>query len=228
MPCSACLMVTPPRVVGAVAHGGHVWRQTTADEAASFLPTLGASTPCASGLLNASNFLSTALRAVQDGFQFQLKSAYGAGTKQDVANVDDADAHVLRYGGRLLGGSDNYDNDADRTKRAVAAQESLVRQATVLDGCCDGGQYLPIFYILKDELHLNPVDISLAMGFSSLPFMLKPALAMASDRMPIFGRKRTPYLAGSMLLVAGTYAGASLAQSYASVLAGRESMMPWT
>ena len=102
------------------------------------------------GLLNASNFLSTALRAVQDGFQFQLKSAYGAGTKQDVANVDDADAHVLRYGGRLLGGSDNYDNDADRTKRAVAAQESLVRQATVLDGCCDGGQYLPIFYILKD------------------------------------------------------------------------------
>ena len=122
------------------------------------------------------------------------------------------DEHVRKYGGRLLGGSD------ERTTKATAAQEALLHQATVLDGCLDGGQYLPIFYILKEELILSPVDISLTMGFTAMPFILKPGLAVASDRLPIFGRKRTPYLAGSMILVAGTYAGASVAQSYASLL----------
>ena len=53
------------------------------------------------------------------------------------------DEHVRKYGGRLLGGSD------ERTTKATAAQEALLHQATVLDGCLDGGQYLPIFYILK-------------------------------------------------------------------------------
>lgn len=47
---------------------------------------------------------------------------------------------------------------------------------------------------LEDELILSPVDISLTMGFTAMPFILKPGLAVASDRMPIFGRKRTPYL----------------------------------
>ncbi len=46
----------------------------------------------------------------------------------------------------------------------------------------------------QEELILSPVDISLTMGFTAMPFILKPGLAVASDRLPIFGRKRTPYL----------------------------------
>lgn len=58
-----------------------------------------------------------------------------------------SDEHLLKYGGRLLGGSTAQ--DGDRMKKAAAAQETLVRQATILDGCLDGGQYLPVFYMLK-------------------------------------------------------------------------------
>ena len=72
----------------------------------------------------------------------------------------------------------------------------------------------------QDELALSPVDISLTMGIAALPFVLKPGLAVVSDRLPIFGRKRTPYLAGSMILVAGSYAGASVAHSYGTLLVG--------
>lgn len=48
--------------------------------------------------------------------------------------------------------------------------------------------------VIQEELILSPVDISLTMGFTAMPFILKPGLAVASDRLPIFGRKRTPYL----------------------------------
>ena len=151
------------------------------------------------------------LKAVQDGVE------------KAVGEKKTLDAYAVKYGGRLLGGSN---------PKSAAAQEALVHQATLLDGCLDGGQYLPIFYTLKvgpwcvacgawqDELALSPVDISLTLGITALPFILKPGLAVVSDRWPIFGRKRTPYLAGSLILVAGTYAGASVAQSYATFLAG--------
>lgn len=66
---------------------------------------------------------------------------------KDIARDDNEDEHLRKYGGRLLGGS-----DCERAQKAVSTQKALVRQATVLDGCLDGGQYLPVFYILKAKL----------------------------------------------------------------------------
>ena len=69
------------------------------------------------------------LKAVQDG----VEKALGE-------EVKTADPYTMKYGGRLLGGSN---------PKHAAAQETLVHQVTLLDGCLDGGQYLPIFYMLK-------------------------------------------------------------------------------
>jgi len=221
--------------------GGWAWRPRGAKEAHHFLPDLeleALKSDDATVKGGVERPISGAIDAIQDGIndlkaQLEksanfvteaIKAAFFTRNKSLLPIVEDHesmketeettqhDEHLRRYGGRLLGGS-----ACDRAK-AASAQETLVRQATVLDGCLDGGQYLPVFYILKDELILSPVNISLTMGFTAMPFILKPGLAVASDRLPIFGRKRTPYLAGSMILVAGTYAGASLAQSYSSLL----------
>ena len=226
--------------VAVAVGGGWAWRPRGAKEAQHFLPDLqvdalkSAADATVKGGVAAP--ISSAIDAIQDGIndlkaQLEksasfvseaIKAAFFTGNKSlppmedcegmETEETTQHDEHLRRYGGRLLGGS-----ECDRAK-AARAQETLVRQATVLDGCLDGGQYLPVFYILKDELLLSPVNISLTMGFTAMPFILKPGLAVASDRLPIFGRKRTPYLAGSMILVAGTYAGASLAQSYSSLL----------
>ena len=200
--------------------GGCAWRPRGAKEAHHFLPDLElealklAADATVKG--GAERPVSSAIDAIQDGIndlkaQLEksanfvaeaIKAAFFTRTKSLLGIVEDhenmneteettqRDEHLRRYGGRLLGGS-----ECDRAK-AACAQETLVRQATVLDGCLDGGQYLPVFYILKDELILSPVNISLTMGVTAMPFILKPGLAVASDRLPIFGRKRTPYLAG--------------------------------
>eukprot|EP00435_Cladocopium_sp_Y103_P026760 s1698_g6.t1 len=229
-------------MVAVAVGGGWAWRPRGAKEAQHFLPdvevdALRTSDADATVKGGVSAPISSAIDAIQNGIndikaQLEksanfvteaIKAAFFTGSKsllplesEDLKTEEETtqhDEHLRRYGGRLLGGS-----ECDRTQKAASAQETLVRQATVLDGCLDGGQYLPVFYILKDELILSPVNISLTMGFTAMPFILKPGLAVASDRLPIFGRKRTPYLAGSMILVAGTYAGASLAQSYTSLL----------
>ncbi|CAK9069650.1 unnamed protein product [Durusdinium trenchii] len=227
-------------MVAVAAGGGLLWRRTDAKEASNFLPNLQVDSATSSfqtrfsaaiatsAVDSVAKSISSALGAVQDGMRAQIEKPFvGDFLQQNPLLADESfgepavethgsDEHLLKYGGRLLGGSTAQ--DGDRMKKAAAAQETLVRQATILDGCLDGGQYLPVFYMLKDEMVLSPVDISLTLGFTATPFIFKPGLAVASDRMPIFGRKRTPYLAGSMLLVAGTYAGASLAQSYAGLL----------
>ena len=102
--------------------------------------------------------ITHALGAIQDGIKAQIdrSKALCNALRRDPAmddvkesletngGVHQVDEHLLKYGGRLLGGS-----QGDRIKQAAAAQETLVRQATVLDGCLDGGQYLPVFYMLK-------------------------------------------------------------------------------
>ena len=210
-------------MVAVALGGGLAWRQTQAKEVENFLPSLQADSN-STNLLGNGNLISGAIDAIQDGIKSikaqvdksaSLLTAFRDSATKDTESVGEQthDEHLRKYGGRLLGGS-----ECDRAKKAFSAQETLVRQVTVLDGCLDGGQYLPVFYILKDELLLSPVNISLTMGFTAMPFILKPGLAIASDRLPIFGRKRTPYLAGSMVIVAGTYVGASLVESYGSIL----------
>uniref|UniRef100_A0A7S4UZ25 Uncharacterized protein n=2 Tax=Alexandrium monilatum TaxID=311494 RepID=A0A7S4UZ25_9DINO len=116
-----------------------------------------------------------------------------------------SDAHVARYGGRLLGGQDGT---------LEQRRGQLIQCATLLDGVLEGGLQLPVFYLLKDGLHLGPVDLSLTMGLLVVPWALKPGLALLSDRVPVFGRRRTPHLAAGAVLVAGACLGASLATSY--------------
>ena len=153
--------------------GGCAWRPRGAKEAHHFLPDLElealklAADATVKG--GAERPISSAIDAIQDGIndlkaQLEksanfvaeaIKAAFFTRTKSLLGIVEDHenmneteettqhDEHLRRYGGRLLGGS-----EGDRAK-AASAQETLVRQATVLDGCLDGGQYLPVFYILK-------------------------------------------------------------------------------
>ncbi|CAK9078538.1 unnamed protein product [Durusdinium trenchii] len=203
-------------MVAVAAGGGLLWRRTDAKEASNFLPNLQVDSATSSfqtrfsaaiatsAVDSVAKSISSALGAVQDGMRAQIEKPFvGDFLQQNPLLADESfgepavethgsDEHLLKYGGRLLGGSTAQ--DGDRMKKAAAAQETLVRQATILDGCLDGGQYLPVFYMLKDEMVLSPVDISLTLGFTATPFIFKPGLAVASDRMPIFGRKRTPYL----------------------------------
>lgn len=144
------------------------------------------------------------------------------------------DKFLKRYGGRLLGGAGtptasptrgddsarepNADRD-QQTAKSFEAQEQLAWRASIFEGIIDGGQYLPVFYMLKDTFDLSPVRISLTMGLCLLPWALKPCFAFVTDRLQICGRRRTPYMALSTLLIAGTYGGLALVDSYGAMVA---------
>lgn len=64
---------------------------------------------------------------------------------------------------------------------------------------------LAVSFFLKDELHLNPVEVSALLGIVALPWMLKPLFGFISDGLPIFGYRRRPYLILSGILGAGTW-----------------------
>merc|ERR1719453_2530507 len=71
---------------------------------------------------------------------------------------------------------------------------------------------------MKDEFGLGPVDISLTFGITMVPWVLKPFMAILSDRVPICGRRRTPYMVAGILTIAGSLAGANLVSTYSSSL----------
>eukprot|EP00933_Yihiella_yeosuensis_P049321 TRINITY_DN4609_c0_g3_i1.p1 TRINITY_DN4609_c0_g3~~TRINITY_DN4609_c0_g3_i1.p1 ORF type:complete len:624 (-),score=80.62 TRINITY_DN4609_c0_g3_i1:209-2080(-) len=227
--------------------GGARWRRTTHSEAAVFIAEVKWSTtneakakqsPTRKRLLP-SRSLSVFKEPSEDLFSLipccrpqltdsteSTRSSRRCKASDLVGSLElERDAFVERYGGRLLGGAaegsneEGEDFENERIKAAYKNQERLIGQITIFDGLLDGGQYLPIFYMLKDEFFLSPVNISLATGMFSLPFVLKPAVAMMSDGMPICGRKRTPYLVASMLIIAGSYAAASVVSDYSRVLA---------
>ncbi|MBW4440234.1 MAG: folate/biopterin family MFS transporter [Plectolyngbya sp. WJT66-NPBG17] len=53
---------------------------------------------------------------------------------------------------------------------------------------------LAVSFFLKDELHLNPAEVSALLGIVALPWMIKPLFGFISDGLPIFGYRRRPYL----------------------------------
>jgi hypothetical protein len=53
---------------------------------------------------------------------------------------------------------------------------------------------LAVSYFLKDDLHLLPADAAALMGFTSLPWLLKPIYGFLSDGFPLWGYKRRSYL----------------------------------
>ncbi|WP_316426617.1 folate/biopterin family MFS transporter [Leptolyngbya boryana] len=59
---------------------------------------------------------------------------------------------------------------------------------------------LAVSFFLKDELHLNPAEVSALLGIVALPWMIKPLFGFISDGLPIFGYRRRPYLILSGLI----------------------------
>mmetsp|Transcript_380 Transcript_380/g.602 ORF Transcript_380/g.602 Transcript_380/m.602 type:complete len:506 (+) Transcript_380:1-1518(+) len=53
---------------------------------------------------------------------------------------------------------------------------------------------LAVTYFLKDDLNLLPAESAALMGFTSLPWLLKPIYGFLSDGFPIYGYKRRSYL----------------------------------
>ncbi len=59
---------------------------------------------------------------------------------------------------------------------------------------------LAITFLLKDDLGLNPAQVSAMMGIVFSPWMLKPLYGLMSDGLPIAGYRRRPYLIGSGMI----------------------------
>ena len=49
-------------------------------------------------------------------------------------------------------------------------------------------------YLLKDELHLGPAELSALTGIFTLPWTIKPLYGFLSDGFPLFGYRRRSYL----------------------------------
>lgn len=130
--------------------------------------------------------------------------------------IDIGQKHIAKYGGRLLGGADS--SRAEPTRWNEVAEEQLIRFSTCFEGILDGSTYLPTFYVFKDQFHIDPVTISFTFGIIMMPWLLKPALAMLCDRISILGRRRTPYITVSCLIIASGLYGAGTLVSYNSVV----------
>ena len=61
-------------------------------------------------------------------------------------------------------------------------------------------------YLLKDELHLGPAELSALTGIFVLPWTIKPVYGFLSDGFPLFGYKRKSYLMAAGLLGGLSYA----------------------
>jgi folate/biopterin transporter len=61
-------------------------------------------------------------------------------------------------------------------------------------------------YLLKDQLHLGPAELSALSGLFVLPWTIKPLYGFLSDGLPLFGFRRKSYL-----IMAGVIGGLSYA-----------------
>jgi len=53
---------------------------------------------------------------------------------------------------------------------------------------------LALSYLYKDDLKLQPYEVSRITGFIALPWIIKPLYGFISDSFPIMGYRRKPYL----------------------------------
>ncbi|GLI60781.1 hypothetical protein VaNZ11_003013 [Volvox africanus] len=53
---------------------------------------------------------------------------------------------------------------------------------------------LAVSFFFKDELHIEPAEVAILTGLSSLPWMIKPLYGFISDSIPLFGYRRRSYL----------------------------------
>ena len=68
--------------------------------------------------------------------------------------------------------------------------EFLLPSADTLPACA----FSPYSFFLKDELHLDPAQLSLLTGAATLPWLVKPLWGFLSDSVPIAGYRRRSYL----------------------------------
>ena len=61
-------------------------------------------------------------------------------------------------------------------------------------------------YLLKDELHLGPAELSALSGVFALPWTIKPLYGFLSDGFPLFGYQRKSYLILAGFLGVASYA----------------------
>ncbi|KAF4755643.1 hypothetical protein FOZ63_030782, partial [Perkinsus olseni] len=91
----------------------------------------------------------------------------------------------------------------DRSLIAWGAMPTLSAQRYLHLSALVGGlgsiTSLAIPFLLKDIMHLHPAETALLGAIASIPMLFKPAVAMASDNLPLLGYRRKPYLVlGSM------------------------------
>lgn len=60
-------------------------------------------------------------------------------------------------------------------------------------------------YLLKDELHLGPAELSAITGLFVLPWTIKPLYGFLSDGFPLFGYQRKSYLIAAGILGSISY-----------------------
>ena len=65
-------------------------------------------------------------------------------------------------------------------------------------------------FLLKDELHLGPAELSALTGIFALPWTIKPIYGFLSDGFPLFGYKRRSYLVLCGILGSISYAAVAL------------------
>jgi folate/biopterin transporter len=53
---------------------------------------------------------------------------------------------------------------------------------------------LAVSFFVKDDLGMSPVEVSIMLGISALPWTIKPLFGFMSDGLPIRGYHRRPYL----------------------------------
>jgi len=73
-------------------------------------------------------------------------------------------------------------------------------------------------YLLKEELHLGPAELSALTGIFVLPWTIKPLYGFLSDGVPLFGYKRRSYLVLAGLL--GCLSYTALGQNFWGLLDG--------
>lgn len=80
-------------------------------------------------------------------------------------------------------------------------------------------------FLLKDELHLGPAELSALTGVFTLPWTIKPLYGFLSDGVPLFGFRRRSYL--MLAGVTGCLSYSLLGQNFFGVLDG-DALIPGT
>ena len=85
-----------------------------------------------------------------------------------------------------------------------SSHDPTPKQSTFICRGCSQGilglSRLAVSYYFKDDLGLDPADLAIYTGFTSLPWLIKPVYGFLSDTFPLFGYRRRSYLVACGIL----------------------------